>query len=407
MNRLYRQMRFAVTSLLFVVTVLLLAGCHPPLERCTAGSEWRVDFVLPNSERARIAVSVLDPASSTYASHGLSHLSRYADREPNSERYLMIATLGIESLMQGDVDRARESLDKALKIMGARLCDEQTLEKILSPEGSEFLKAFRGEPYERALCLFYRGLVYAADRDYENARAAFRQSQLQIFRVSNAGKAEYCAFHSAQTLEQLMDKWLEKEAAFETLVVIALGHAPVKIQLGEALRYREFPTRIAGLKIRQENGGEDRYLQGDLVSRLACFITQREIERLFHAKRERAEEFKERSQRAEKVGKGAINVANMLNSNPYSAPVGLGILLLTGGYAAHQGSEAEKYDTRLDLRQIPNMPATVFVAEVPMADQTVELVGMGNDGDVILEERIRLPKNNGEGPAVVIVRWFE
>ncbi len=43
----------------------------------------------------------------------------------------------------------------------------------------EGAKDFKGEPYERAMAFYYRGLLYLVEADYENARASFRSALMQ------------------------------------------------------------------------------------------------------------------------------------------------------------------------------------------------------------------------------------
>jgi hypothetical protein len=57
--------------------------------------------------------------------------------------------------------------------------DDPNAQKAKSLWSAESVKDFKGEPYERAMSFYYRGLLYLRAGDYQNARAAFLQADIQ------------------------------------------------------------------------------------------------------------------------------------------------------------------------------------------------------------------------------------
>ncbi len=86
---------------------------------------------------------------------------------------------GLAALATGHMDLAERSLDTALAGIEAVYADNEAAEKARSVWHSETVKDFKGEPYERAMAYYYRGLAYLARGDWDNAQAAFQGGVLQ------------------------------------------------------------------------------------------------------------------------------------------------------------------------------------------------------------------------------------
>ena len=81
-------------------------------------------------------------------------------------------------MRRGDDAVAKEKLDDAIARIGgiiANSADAARARSLFSPESS---KVFIGEPYERVMAFYYRGLLYWRDGQPDNARACFRSAQL-------------------------------------------------------------------------------------------------------------------------------------------------------------------------------------------------------------------------------------
>lgn len=96
--------------------------------------------------------------------------------------------LAVRALRAERFDEARERLDDAILTMGGIITDSEDAARARSLWSAESTKVFIGEPYERAMAFYYRGMLYWRDGEPDNARACFRSAQ---FIDSAAGVASY------------------------------------------------------------------------------------------------------------------------------------------------------------------------------------------------------------------------
>lgn len=154
---------------------------------------------------------------------------------------------------------AAAAFDDAIVHIESVYADDPNAKKALSVWSSEGAKSFKGEPYERVMAYFYRGLIYLQKGDYENARAAFRQGQLQdAFAQESQNQCDFAVilFLEAWASHQNGDKRLEEETMrrlkqirpeqadlptdADTLVIAETGTAPRKLGDGASHAYFVF-----------------------------------------------------------------------------------------------------------------------------------------------------------------------
>jgi tetratricopeptide (TPR) repeat protein len=158
---------------------------------------------------------------------------------------------GLAAMDSGHFALAAETFDEALRPIEAIYADNPEAERARSLFVQEAAKPFRGEPYERMMAFYYRGLLYLRVGDWGNARASFRSAMLQDamaederFQADAAlmawleGWASHCerngplaetAFAEAARLNSAFTR----PAADRNVLLIAdLGEAPVKIADG-------------------------------------------------------------------------------------------------------------------------------------------------------------------------------
>jgi hypothetical protein len=87
--------------------------------------------------------------------------------------------LGLAAMQRGDIEIAEHAFDQALARIEAVYADDPQAKKARSLWSEEKVKDFKGEPYERAMAYYYRGVLYLAKGDYENARASFMSGEYQ------------------------------------------------------------------------------------------------------------------------------------------------------------------------------------------------------------------------------------
>lgn len=92
------------------------------------------------------------------------------------------------AMRTGNFDEARLQLDTALPLVGGILANDTSAKKSRRLFSSESTKTFIGEPYERVMAYYYRGILYWMDGQPDNARACFRNGE---FIDSDAENNEY------------------------------------------------------------------------------------------------------------------------------------------------------------------------------------------------------------------------
>jgi tetratricopeptide (TPR) repeat protein len=149
----------------FIASVFLVLG----LAGCASSAKPHQVMTLTNLEAATLAQQ---PAY-------LQPLFKKLFEEGRHNEVLNRMEIGTAAFYQGDLDLARESFDIALaRIETVYAADEQA-QQARSLWHEEGRKDFKGEPYERAMAYYYRGLIYLVDAEYDNARASFVTGLMQ------------------------------------------------------------------------------------------------------------------------------------------------------------------------------------------------------------------------------------
>ncbi len=185
---------------------------------------------------------------------------------PDKDRVLLEYRLGVTALRLGNFEVAKAKFDDAIARIGGLLSGPADAAKrsrgLFSAERE---KTFVGEPYERVMAFYYRGLLYWRDGQPDNARACFRSAQLlDSDAESDAYKSDYVlleyldglasaklaadgsdAFARAQKLTK--NKLPEYDTTANVLCFVEFGQGPRKYaagENGELLRFRTDPSRI-------------------------------------------------------------------------------------------------------------------------------------------------------------------
>lgn len=104
-----------------------------------------------------------------------------ADRQAavsERERVLSDYRIAATALRRGDDGVAREKLDDAIARIGGIIANSEDAARARGLFSTESSKVFIGEPYERAMAYYYRGILYWRDGEPDNARACFRSGQV-------------------------------------------------------------------------------------------------------------------------------------------------------------------------------------------------------------------------------------
>jgi hypothetical protein len=111
------------------------------------------------------------------AAAGCSSLSpeEQARRDKTLHEYRSAA----DAMRRADFQSAKTALDDAVTTLGGLTAGDKTAREARSYFREESRKNFRGEPYERVMAYYYRGILYWMDGEPDNARACFRSAAIQ------------------------------------------------------------------------------------------------------------------------------------------------------------------------------------------------------------------------------------
>lgn len=180
-----------------------------------------------------------------------------AQAQGQRNRVLNDMRLGLASFALGRNPLAEQLFDDALQGIEAVYADNEEAQKARQLMTREQSKDFKGEPYERVMAYYYRGLLYLRAGDYENARASFKGGMLQDsfaedekFRADFAlmpflqGWAAHCGGDAALAAEDYREfRAINTESPLPhdrdtLLVLIETGGAPVKYSDGPRLKIK-------------------------------------------------------------------------------------------------------------------------------------------------------------------------
>jgi tetratricopeptide (TPR) repeat protein len=174
--------------------------------------------------------------------------------------------LAASAMRAGHFTDAREKLDDALRRIGGLVSGpDDAARRARGLFTAEREKTFIGEPYERVMAYYYRGILYWRDGQPDNARACFRSAQfMDSDAESDAFKSDYVlldyldgyasAKHAADgsaalaRAEKLAKRALPPyDPSANVLCFVEFGRGPRKIaagEYGEKLRFKVEPSRI-------------------------------------------------------------------------------------------------------------------------------------------------------------------
>ena len=97
---------------------------------------------------------------------------RYAiSNAPAKDRLLWQCRTAATAMRRGSVLEAKQILDEVIPRIEGRFQGDRSARKARSYFAEESKKAFIGEPYERVMAYYYRGIIYWMDGEPDTARA--------------------------------------------------------------------------------------------------------------------------------------------------------------------------------------------------------------------------------------------
>ena len=300
---------------------------------------------------------------------------------------------GLGAMELGRDDLAAESFEKTLLSIEAVYAENEAAEKARSVWYEEGKKDFKGEPYERAMAYYYRGLLFLKEGDYENARACFKSGQLQdALAENNKYQMDFAllVYLEGWASHLLGDDQLA-DAAFKeaqkhrpdlvrpgpddnVLVIAETGNSPVKVAAGKGKAaltfkrgtgFREKTARVAagGGREQTPNISEDIYWQ-------ATTRGGREVDKILKDKVVFKETNKEMGEALTQLGAQGMVLSAQHDSD--EGMIASGVVTAIG--LVQQGVAAST-QTRADDRYWDSLPDSVHLftyhMEPASADPTV------------------------------------
>ena len=304
--------------------------------------------------------------------------------EGERNRVLNLLRAGLASMELGHNDLAARSFDEALITIETVYASDKQAEQARSTFTAEDRKVFRGEPYERAMAFYYRGVLYLMEGDYENARASFKSGILQDTLAEQekyrgdfalldflSGWASQCNGNTDLATEAYaMAKKQNPEAELprmghNLLVLADQGYAPVKYGDGEHNELLKIkPNRLSYTPSRAFRLNDS---QQSLTNRESILWQARTREgREFDAILEGKAQFKEGAEDAAKAGAAiaqagvGVGIAGLASGNEDLAGAGAGAAAIGGLISLFASAAAEATKPQADTRQWDNLPESVF-----------------------------------------------
>lgn len=307
---------------------------------------------------------------------------------------LNYSRLGLAAIEVGEWSVAERAFDGALTRIESVYSKNKAAEQAKSVWKKEARKEFKGEPYERAMAYYYRGLLYLRSEDYDNARASFKSALFQDsinldgdrgqdFVSMNylAGWASHCAGDNSDAQEQFGYAVKGKAAltapvaGSNTLYVAEIGKGPEKVKAGANMELLEFKSRADWPETRAVYSWENASVSPIEAASLTYQAAERDGRKMDGVLKGKAET----KQMTSAMGDAMMN--NAL-SNPYASS---GSMLggLFGGLMMKALSSTMRADA--DIRMWDSLPDRIMISADKPAQSSRPLAVAYFNGDVPVE----------------------
>lgn len=316
---------------------------------------------------------------------------------PAKDRVLWQYRVALTCLRKGDYEEARRMLDEAIARIGGIYTSDSDAKKARSFFHHEGRKTFIGEPYERVMAYFYRGMLYWMDGEPDNARACFRSAQ---FQDADAEKHEYAAdyvlldyldglataklggdgtdeFNRAVQNTRGMSRPPPYNKKANVLLFIEYGKGPKKFAAGahsEQLKFAQDVSVVASINLRV---GTNQYplIAYDDLQWQATTRGGREMDHILANKAV----FKDATTAtAIAAGATSLMLANPREMMRHGTPGEAA--LIAGGIAAVAGVLAATTQTEADIRAWDNLPRYLTFAPLELPAGTHSIIVDFRDG---------------------------
>lgn len=323
--------------------------------------------------------------------------------------------IGARAMEIGQSRIAQDEFDAALTLIESVYGNNDGASKARSLWYEEGRKDFKGEPYERVMAYYYRGLLYLQQQDYGNARASFEGGMLQdAFAEEDQNRFDFAlmdflsGWASLQEKNAVMQKRAFDElkklrpdfeppvAGQNTVLVIETGNSPRKLADGvghyelvyrRGKQFRETQARVV------INGKEVAAYPMEDIFWQASSRGGRAVDRIVKGKAQ----FRSTNEGVGTVLTGAANTLQVLS--PLTESSGLGqVAGAIGIIGATQLFVASKVQAQADTRYWASLPDAVHVLTLKATPgQTAEIQFLDKDNIPLpeLTRTVALPDKGG------------
>jgi hypothetical protein len=192
--------------------------------------------------------------------------------QPARDALLIKYRAAADHMRRAEFSSAKPLLDDAVTTLGGITAGDAAARRARGYFKSESSKNFRGEPYERVMAFYYRGILYWMDGEPDNARACFRSAQIQDADAQDGTyQADYAILDyldglvttklgggAAESLARArtnarLGPLPDFDPQVNVLVFFEMGRGPSKYgsgEYGEQLRFRPGNSRSSVLQLR-------------------------------------------------------------------------------------------------------------------------------------------------------------
>jgi tetratricopeptide (TPR) repeat protein len=125
-----------------------------------------------------------------------------ADRD-SADIILNNMRLGMSAMAWGDLDEAQRALITAYEYLTSGDLNDPA-RQAAAQVGQEGVRIWTGEPYERAMCFYYMATLYMLKGEWDNARAAAKNSLFELRQFKGDSDEEIAMVESQFTLGYLL-----------------------------------------------------------------------------------------------------------------------------------------------------------------------------------------------------------
>lgn len=354
------------------------------MRRPAIGFVFLITMMIPASA---LAAEPATPACDTQVPGEMAALWQRICHSAPADRPLAQMHGGLAALASGHAELAEQTFDRVLDTIETVYADTPEAERARSLWNAESVKDFKGEPFERMMAYYYRGVLALAKGDWDMAQATFQGAVLQDtmaatgrFRADNAaamwlqGWSERCRGNTSRANDLFaeaagVNPALHPPANSDTLLILAeTGTGPLKFHAGrhgETLGIRE--GLIGNYRLDAIVDGQTVGLQRaeDLFFQ-ATTRGGRPVDDILAAKADTKDTLNDVGRAALMAGAGTLAYSatnNHNNNNNDAAAAGLALLLI--GVMAQ--AAADNVDAQADTRTWASLPHSIHLGTAPAA----------------------------------------